>query len=668
MSKFNEIRAAVNAQLTKMVAFGNPMLQTVECKEELWDTYLKSFPEGLNPMYRERTTHDCNCCKAFIRQIGNIVTYDKNGKLVTIWDVQAGVYQPVVDAMATLVRSKAVDTIYLHEASAVGTEYNFDLNDGQKWEHFYVKLPSQLSRNKDQIPSILGAARNDYGVLKRSLDEITDEAIDMVLELIEANSLYRGAEFKGIVVKLKDLKTKINQSGALKETLLWKTSQELKGASAIRNTVIGTLLVDLSEGKDLEGAVAAFESKVAPQNYKRSSTLITQAMVKSAQEKIDELGLQESLPRRYAVTEDLTVNNVLFADRDAKNLMSGGIMDVLASSVKAATAKQTASTVEIEIAKFMSDVLPTAETMEVMMNNGQMGNLVSLIAPIHSNAPNMLKWNNNFSWSYAGEVTDSIRERVKAAGGKVDGDVRASLSWFNFDDLDLSIAEPSGNRVYFGNRGSKSADGGQLDVDENAGSGRTRTPVENIVYADRFKMRKGEYRVVVHNYAKRENIDVGFEVELDVLGTLFNIVYDKPVRDGERITVATIVSDGKGGITVKGNIPSTATSKDVWGIQTNQWVKVEMMMHSPNHWDGNDVGNKHYFFMLEGCKNPESSRGFYNEFLSSELKDHRKVFEVLGSKMRVEPSDNQLSGLGFSSTLRNELLVKVNNRTYMVKF
>ena len=64
-------------------------------------------------------------------------------------------------------------------------------------------------------------------------------------------------------------------------------------------------------------------------------------------------------------------------------------------------------------------------------------------------------------------------------------------------------------------------------------------------------------------------------------------------------------------------------------------------------------------FMLKDCINPDNPNGFFNEYLTNELYNHRKVFEALGSKMRVADCDNQLSGLGFSSTKRNDIVVRV---------
>lgn len=41
--------------------------------EALWGKYLASFPPGTNPIFKQRTEHDCSCCKHFVRRAGAVV-------------------------------------------------------------------------------------------------------------------------------------------------------------------------------------------------------------------------------------------------------------------------------------------------------------------------------------------------------------------------------------------------------------------------------------------------------------------------------------------------------------------------------------------------------------------------------------------------------------------
>ena len=66
-------------------------------------------------------------------------------------------------------------------------------------------------------------------------------------------------------------------------------------------------------------------------------------------------------------------------------------------------------------------------------------------------------------------------------------------------------------------------------------------------------------------------------------------------------------------------------------------------------------------FILKDCKNPDAIRGIYNECLKDELTVHRKVFEIIGEKTKCQFSENQMAGLGFSSTNSQELTIKVKS-------
>lgn len=622
-------------------------------RDEIVDKYLSGFSDK-----NFRQEHNCNCCKSFLRQFGGIVGI-KDNKKVSLWDnvVVPEEFEQSVKNLREYIQSRPVTDIFLTKESRCGTKSNLDMKRNVTWNHFYLDIP-QSNVVSDKGP-LLSVARDSKAVLKRSLDELTLEATETVLDLIAQNSLYRGKEFEPMLVKFQTLQKEYDKllDEEEKNNFCWVKSKDPQtgtSVSRIRNTAIGTLLIGLSAGFDLEDSVREFERIVAPTNYKRPTSLITPKMVEQAKDKLRELGLLESLERRYANDTDLRVSNVIFKDTPT---VVTDVFDEMAKET-IVNPRKFSKVEEIGIEDFINNVVPGAKTIEVLFENSHLNNLVTLIAPKDPETLSLFKWNNGFSWSYTGGITDSIKERVKEAGGSIEGELRTSLSWYNYDDLDIHVIEPNNNKIYYGNKGSSTS--GRLDVDMNAGGSRSRSAVENIIWKDKSKMLEGTYKVLVNNYQQREKKDAGYIIQIECRGEVFDFESKISPQSGATHTVVEFTYSKKDGITFKGEAKSNVVSKEKWGIKTNQFHKVSKLMFSPNYWN-EKVGNKHYMFILEGCLCDENPRPFFNEFLKQDLDENRKVFEILASKVKIEDSANQLSGLGFSETIRSDLIVKVTS-------
>jgi hypothetical protein len=626
-------------------------------RDSIWLTYLDAFPDGTNEIYRERRTYDCSTCRQFVKNWGNVVEID-NGQVFSIWDARTrdalpeGPYREVAYAMDEYVKSLPLSGIFRTSERQYGNEVTRAMVDGnlEVWNHFHGEVAAKHFTT--DVGTVRGNFNTSVQVFQRGLEELSSSALATVVDLIEDNALYRGEEHLRAITEFQSLQNKYKR---VVDKLPFVYENATSPAARFRNTVIGTLVDDLSKGMDLDAAVRSFEAKVAPANYKRPKSLITPAMVKAAMKTIDELGIEESLQRRFANIADVSIDNVLWVDNDARDRMKEGSIGSLLMSTAQANVKPLAKNAKPEpmsITAFMKDVLPSATGVELLVRNTHEGNFVSLTTAVHGDAPNLFKWDNPFAWSYNGNVTDSIKEKVKKAGGNVTAKLRVSLSWFNYDDLDIHVYEPNGNHIYYG------AKQGKLDIDMNAGGKRSREAVENITWSRNIQ--NGDYRVVVNNFSVREpGTDVGFVIETESDGRIEHYSYKKAVRNDVEVGIMRVEDGQIVEFKTAKDIEGGSASKEIWGVATEQFQKVETVMFSPNFWDDQAHGNKHYIFTLANCRNDTPVRGIYNEYLRGDLTEHRKVFEIVGEKTKAQPTDEQVSGLGFSSTAGSSIVARV---------
>lgn len=234
---------------------------------------------------------------------------------------------------------------------------------------------------------------------------------------------------------------------------------------------------------------------------------------------------------------------------------------------------------------------------------------------------------------------------------------------FNEADYDAHCVEPNNCfHIYYRQKLSRFTCG-NLDVDIIYPT-QGKAAVENITYPSLDRMPDGEYNFYVKCYDTHCcQASSGFRAEVEFDGKIYSFDYPNFLRDNQEVRVATVEKKGNTLTMKKEHIPSSLSSKEVWNISTNNFIPVSLVCYSPNYWQEPGVGNKHYFFMLKNCVSSETPNGFYNEFLNQELNKNRKVLEALGAQMAVQPIDNPLCGLGFSTTIRNSLVVNVKTAT-----
>ena len=129
--QFEKFVKMMQENFNEMIKGETCLFQTEIDKDKIWDVYLESFPDGTNPIFRERRVHDCVACKQFIRRFGGVVAI-KDGKVRTIWDFQTGdtTYQPVIDALNNYVKSKNIADYYMTTEKRIGTAENKEMVDG----------------------------------------------------------------------------------------------------------------------------------------------------------------------------------------------------------------------------------------------------------------------------------------------------------------------------------------------------------------------------------------------------------------------------------------------------------------------------------------------------------------------------------------------------------
>ena len=670
--------------------------------QQVWDLYLKGFTKEENPVFRDpnSSTHNCNLCNNFIRRYGNIIAIDENYEIITLFDVtDTGNYQHVANNLSNHLKKAPISDVFFETFNELnslpyencnknnnlfklGIDKNVKRYTKEEAEKYGVVKPNEIrtfnhlhlfiprifvDMSGNSIERIMADYRDSKNVFQRAMESISVDTYNLVRDLINQGSLLDGQTHLYKIEQMIPFALQYNQLyQGKKDNWCWVNSYKLPFAK-FKNELIGVLCTELAEGKELNEACQAWNKRVDPANYMKATAPITKKQIEEAKKFVEENGYELSFDRRFATIDDIKASEILHVNIGKGDIKSVSIFDNVKSASTRHKRSEFDKVEEVSIDKFMSDILPTCNSIEAYLENRMEGNMVSLTTSNIKESKPIFKWSNNYSWTFNGNLAgkSQIKENVKAVGGKITGILRCSLQWNDEDtpgiiDFDLHCETPF-TEIYFSHKRDLTS-GGWLDVDMINPS---RIGIENITWQN--KLKDGKYNFFVKNFSDHTR-HKGFKAEIEFDGNTYIYHCDDIFRGN--IKIATVfVKDGI--MDIVHYLPESTSSKDLYNLSTNEFHKVNLVCLSPNHWDNNNIGNKHYFFMLDNCKCPTSIRSFHAENLIPELANHRKVLEVLGNTTMINPTDDQLSGLGFNATVRDELIVKLSGsfkRVIKIKF
>ncbi len=698
-----ELTKKIQAQFDKMCATGM-LFRSSLTGQQIWDLYLSGFTKENDPIFRdpESSTHNCNLCKNFLRRYGNIVAADDNYNIVTIFDIDApDEFKSVVESLSGVLKNFFISEVFFETFNELNSlpyescnknnakfKLGIDKNvkrytkeeaekfgvvkpdEIRSFSHLHLYVPKQfVDVSGKSVEAIMAEYRDAKNVFQRAMQEISVDTLNLVRDLINQGSLLDGQTHLYKIEQFIPLKRKYDEIPVFnKDNWCWVNSYKLPIAK-FKNELIGVLCSELAEGKELNDACQAWNKRVDPANYMKATAPITSKQIEEARKFVEENGYAESFDRRFANIDDIKASEIKHINVGDGKLKAVSIFDNVKSTSTRHKRSEFDGVEEVSIEKFMQDILPACISVEAFLSNKFEGNMVSITTANNKESKPIFKWNNNYSWTFNGNLAGKtmIKENVKNAGGKIEGLLRCSLQWNDGDthgivDFDLHCKETVGEEIYYAHKQSYRT-GGWLDVDMIRPA---KIGIENITWQESLKSM--EYLFFVRNFDGGRN--TGFKVEIEFEGNIYNYQYATVPGYKQDVRIATvIVKNGK--IDIQHHLPESQSSKDIYGLPTQQFHKVNLICLSPNHWDGNNIGNKHYFFILDGCKCPVGIRSFHNENLIPDLLQHRKVMEVLGVTNMINPTEKQLSGLGFNATVRDELIVRLQGsfkRVIKIKF
>lgn len=292
-----------------------------DASKALWFKYLELFSQD------NRQFHRCDCCRDFIVNYGGLCYISDDGTAKSaFWneEVVNPLYAPIVKQMASYVESSKIPNVansilassfistpLLAQDTRLGFKEKGETIEGSGvyWNHLYADLPEGYKTvEADDVGNVKRAMLNNVYMTKHMLDQWEIPLVNRLKTLLETKEIPGSDKF---LKKIEDLlavynKTKDIKNQRSKANLIIREASHNYGMGSLKNSPIGTFVEDVKKGKSWNAALAAYKEQVDPTKYMRSTAEVDDNQISVANKLIDDLGVRDSLERRFLTMEECT--------------------------------------------------------------------------------------------------------------------------------------------------------------------------------------------------------------------------------------------------------------------------------------------------------------------------------------------------------------------------
>lgn len=400
-SNYDALLKRMQDRFVTLTLGGKEPLFSVKLQEEVdpWALFIQSVPSE----YRQH--YNCSCCKTFIRRYGTLTMIGADtGELHPVfWDPADTVFggAELEKSFRTLnraIRDGRATNIFWDTTKLWGTA------QAGGWSHFHVVTPGvRLWENRLLTAKQAMAARIDLlPSVRQAMLDYPKHLIEAAVRILEADAVSRAEKVIGPAEFLLDLHERVPKlRGREREHILLRavcTAPE--GFLHPRASMISTLLDDLKAGMAFDDAKRRWEDKMHPLRYQRPQAAPKAGAIKQAEEVFAKLGLERSLPRRFARLDEI---DALWRPAPPVKVPEGAsLFDHLKAKGKPGPIADLPER-KMTWVKFRDEVLPKITEMKVRVPAS--GPYTSFLTAVHADAPPIIQWDseevrNPVSWYF----------------------------------------------------------------------------------------------------------------------------------------------------------------------------------------------------------------------------------------------------------------------------